>query len=426
MDPEHTFAAAAGHDEVCAAVLSIIFEYSLHKFDDTMAQLEVGRPKFLAVIRHFVTAGKKIEMCLPAFPFKSSNKTYKVLGRLPDKAEELALARLESICQRIESIYPPGATIMIISDGLVYNDLLSVSDQDTWAYGEALREMTTNLGFSRLTFSRIKDLVNFPSPPALNEITYVASATNFRRCLLNQYGDDNIDIEREVNTNPDTMATYLGYRRFLVSDLEYIFPLGASRSKTAYKKDVKFLAQQMLIRGYAFAGAVKAAYPNHLRLSIHQSTGEHKISLSLLNTKTGFTTPWHCSVALMTSGEWLSAPKGDFEQDTTLHVVEENGRPSFFRQEIAPSEQKDKEVPTSGIFTANIPVEDSTCQGSIRDNNAHVGDRTSKGSSTAETTRSDSSQDTSPQKCEAPTPEASQLQNKGGLLRRMLRKLLCM
>jgi hypothetical protein len=121
MATEHTFATAAGHDEVCAAVLSIIFEYSLHKFDDTMAQLEVGRPKFLAVIRRFVTADKKIEMCLPAFPFKSANKTYKVLGRLPDKAEELALRRLESICERIEAIYPPGATIMIISDGLVYN-----------------------------------------------------------------------------------------------------------------------------------------------------------------------------------------------------------------------------------------------------------------------------------------------------------------
>jgi hypothetical protein len=121
MATEHTLAAAAGHDEVCAAVLSIIFEYSLHKFDDTMAQLEVGRPKFLAVIRQFITAGKKIEMCLPAFPFKSANKTYKVLGRLPDKAEELALKRLESICERIEAIYPPGATIMIISDGLVYN-----------------------------------------------------------------------------------------------------------------------------------------------------------------------------------------------------------------------------------------------------------------------------------------------------------------
>jgi pyoverdine/dityrosine biosynthesis protein Dit1 len=121
MDPKHTFAATAGHDEVCAAILSIIFEYSLHEYDDTMAQLEVGRPKCLAVIRQFVTAGKKIEMCLPGLPFKSANKTYKVLGRLPDKAEELALARLESICERIESIYPPGAAMIIISDSLIYN-----------------------------------------------------------------------------------------------------------------------------------------------------------------------------------------------------------------------------------------------------------------------------------------------------------------
>jgi pyoverdine/dityrosine biosynthesis protein Dit1 len=129
-------------------------------------------------------------------------------------------------------------------------DLLSVSDRDTWAYGEDLRSMATKKGFCRLTFSRIKDLVDFPSPDKLNEITYVASATNFRRCLLNQYGDDNIDIEREISTNNDTMATYLGYRRFLVSDLKYIFPLGEARSKTAYKRDVKYLAQQMLIRGY--------------------------------------------------------------------------------------------------------------------------------------------------------------------------------
>jgi len=121
MDAEHTFNAAARHSKICEAVLNIVFEYSLHKFDDTMAQLEDGRPKFLAVIRRFVTADRKIDMCLPAFPFKSANKNHKVLGRLPDKAEELALERLESICKRIEAIYPPGATIMIISDGLVYN-----------------------------------------------------------------------------------------------------------------------------------------------------------------------------------------------------------------------------------------------------------------------------------------------------------------
>jgi pyoverdine/dityrosine biosynthesis protein Dit1 len=87
------------------------------------------------------------------------------------------------------------------------------------------------------------------------------SATNFRLCLLNQYGDDNTDIEREITTNPNTMATYLGYRRFLVSDLKFVFPLGAVRSKTAYKKDVKFLAQQMLIRGYGCTSAITLRGP---------------------------------------------------------------------------------------------------------------------------------------------------------------------
>lgn len=129
-------------------------------------------------------------------------------------------------------------------------DLLSVSDRDTWSYGEALRKMALNKKLAHIKFSRIRDLVKFPGPEDLNEITYVASATNFRRCLLNEYGDDNIDIDHEIETNPDTMLTYLGYRRFLVSDLQYIFPLSENRSKKNYKKNVKFLAKQMLIRGY--------------------------------------------------------------------------------------------------------------------------------------------------------------------------------
>lgn len=54
--------------------------------------------------------------------------------------------------------------------------------------------------------------------------------------------------------------------------------------------------------------------------------------MSLLDTKTGFTTPWHCSVALMRDGVWMSAPKGDFEKDPSMEVVYEDGRPSYFRQ----------------------------------------------------------------------------------------------
>ena len=57
-----------------------------------------------------------------------------------------------------------------------------------------------------------------------------------------------------------------------------------------------------------------------------------KLSLSLLDTKTGFTTPWHCSVALLADGHWLSAPKGEFEKDDRLELVHEDGAPSFFKE----------------------------------------------------------------------------------------------
>lgn len=104
-------------------ILDIVFEYALNKFNDTMERLAIGKPKFLSVIENFVQSGRPVSISLPAFPFKSANKVYKVLGILPDKAEELALKRLNTMCIRIQAIYAPGAQLTIISDGLVYNGL---------------------------------------------------------------------------------------------------------------------------------------------------------------------------------------------------------------------------------------------------------------------------------------------------------------
>ena len=109
--------------ETSNKILDIILEYALNKLNDSIEQRAARRPTFLSVIDKFVIAGTQVEMCLPAFPFKSANKVHKVLGVLPDKAEELALERLNTLCTRIEDVYSPGAKLTIISDGLVYNGL---------------------------------------------------------------------------------------------------------------------------------------------------------------------------------------------------------------------------------------------------------------------------------------------------------------
>jgi hypothetical protein len=62
-------------------ILEIIFDYALNKFDDSRDRLEVGRPRFIEVLNEFVRAGSRIDMALPAFPFKSANKVYKALRR---------------------------------------------------------------------------------------------------------------------------------------------------------------------------------------------------------------------------------------------------------------------------------------------------------------------------------------------------------
>jgi hypothetical protein len=62
-------------DAMSGLILDIVFEYSLNKFEDTPKLLEAGRPKFLSVIGNFIRAGKPIEMCLPAFPFKARSLT---------------------------------------------------------------------------------------------------------------------------------------------------------------------------------------------------------------------------------------------------------------------------------------------------------------------------------------------------------------
>lgn len=109
---------------------------------------------------------------------------------------------------------------------------------------------------------------------------------------------------------------------------------GKNKEEKKKKKKIRACLVQDFnnILEQVFGAAVKASFPNYLRLSIHQSTGEHKVSMSLLDTKTGFTTPWHCSVALMANGEWISATMSEFKKDPTLEIVYENGRPSYFQQ----------------------------------------------------------------------------------------------
>lgn len=81
----------------------------------------LSRTKFAPVVESQIESHEAVRLILPAFPSKSVNRIDKVLGPLPDMGEELALAHLNGLCNNISDIYEPGATVTILSDGLVYN-----------------------------------------------------------------------------------------------------------------------------------------------------------------------------------------------------------------------------------------------------------------------------------------------------------------
>ena len=122
--------------------------------------------------------------------------------------------------------------------------------------------MAIEKGFTNIEFSRLRNFVprdaELKLPETLDEISYVANATNFRRYILNKFGKDDLDPEHLIATEEDTRLTYQGYCRFLTSDLKHIFTLGADRTGKAYKRETKYLAKQMLIRGYVSCKQVLA------------------------------------------------------------------------------------------------------------------------------------------------------------------------
>lgn len=129
-DPFHAEAM-----ETSQRILDVILRYKSPLPKGAPDRTDEGALKFLGLVYRAVKNSEPVRMVLPAFPFKSPNSSVKVLGTLPDKAEDVALAHLNGLCAAIGDVYPPGAVLTIVSDGLVYNGLCPAWREEFWTDG---------------------------------------------------------------------------------------------------------------------------------------------------------------------------------------------------------------------------------------------------------------------------------------------------
>lgn len=342
--------------KTASSIMAVIERYQNKRSGREGALSDVGMLTALTLVYKRVKANEPVRLVLPAFPFKSPNTKIKVLGRMPDKAEEFALAHLNGLCASIKDVYEPGALLTLVSDGIVYNDLLSIPDAEVWNYGQSLRSLAQRKGFNHIQFSRLSDLV--PSlAPAKDEVSYVANATNFRLGLLGMFKSQDWDVDDRIAHEEDICMTYRGYIKFLAADLADTYPVGGDFTKSKFKKGTEHIAKQMLIRGQAFARAVREKFGDYVRLSIHPSTGQNKISISTLPTDTTYTTPWHCTLGVRLDGTTTTGMAQTFQDDPNWELAYENDRPSHFREKSDLWRWDSGEITCTPLYPAGVMIQ---------------------------------------------------------------------
>lgn len=316
-------ATTAVHDSLVERIAEIIASYRISGPGDKYK--DVMEPKILDTLRSFVAKQEPINMVVPAYPFKSPNRESKVLGPDPDVGDRMSLQHLNSIGARIQQIYPPGGHVTIVSDGLCYNDLLEVSNEEVFDYAQGLHRITKALGLKHLKFTDLFELIDSEKSPTSAE-EYASRIEKLRERLIVSFRPQGYNFDKDIKKDNNALLTYRGYMKFLGSDMATFFR-EKGMSKSATKKRISKTARGMIERGKAFSAMVACKSPLHVRLSIHASDNTDKLSVTLLPQErysTSPVTPWHNTPYLDDTNGSLSLGRRPTDSDVTYKLCKDD------------------------------------------------------------------------------------------------------
>ncbi|TDZ17109.1 Spore wall maturation protein DIT1 [Colletotrichum orbiculare MAFF 240422] len=327
---------ASTETDIAHKIMDVFQSYGRHILPEGETEHTwIGRKMFLPRVEQYIRDNVPVKMIIPSFPWKSINRVDKVIGTLPDLGEDLALARLNALCVEIGKVYSGGAEVHIATDGLVFNDVVGISDDETWEYGSTLMKMAAEKGYRGIKLLRVMDFLGMTDgKTAMTREQYMSQVGEARRQLESQFGNALDEVRRMIDTDNDTLMTYRGFIRFLEVDLRNSPVAAHATSGHKYRRVVKEVAMKMMMRAESFTKIILATCPDYVRLSIHPSSGAVKLSMPLLverHNPAGFPrTPWHSCIAVSVDGGYRSLHARDVRD--THDLVVRDGRPWCFRE----------------------------------------------------------------------------------------------
>ncbi|WDE05953.1 L-tyrosine/L-tryptophan isonitrile synthase family protein [Thalassomonas viridans] len=313
-------------EDIAVKILEIIFKRR------KLVEAELSSPESLVLsalspaeveqhldkVRLMVAQQQAIRMVLPAYPGKSPNRD-KTLSKLPDLAEKHSIDNLYRLCREIEQIYPPGAKIVICSDGYVFSDLVRIPDPDVELYTREIIRYYQRHYPGYFEFFDIKDA--FPELSCLDAM---------REELMVCYGESLIRLSARCKSEKESLSMYRGITRFLSEDFAGLAEF-SRHSKNQIQKQAKSISIRVIQRSNAWGELLAELFPNALRLSIHpQYRVSAKIGISMADADDGWRTPWH-SVAVMKNRQIHLLKRSQIDENHH-RLIFNGGKPCHYRE----------------------------------------------------------------------------------------------
>lgn len=242
----------------------------------------VGKKALADRISHMVGNNQPIKFAMLGFPFKSTNLRDKVLSPYPDMGEQLTVSNFAAMNDKIKSVYAPGMSLSILSDGFVFNDLLNIPDEVASEYLDISKQFGAN-SHAPLEWYTLKDFYGG------------WNIASMRGKMGSQFGITEQDLQYRIMYDADVNYLYRGMIKFMSEELaDKDYTSGSQRQKAA-----KSLVRRMMLRNEAYDNMVRHIFKDHIRLSMHPSVNNgKKYSIKLIDSPYARHSAWHSAVVL--------------------------------------------------------------------------------------------------------------------------------
>jgi pyoverdine/dityrosine biosynthesis protein Dit1 len=244
--------------------------YPQRKKSGEYFQQLVGEEKFIHKIQGYLQQSRMIPMRICGFPFKSTNTEKKVLGSSVDMAEFVSILTLYHICSEISILHPLGARVTIISDGIIFKDILRISDYIFSDYQQSLKKLID-------PFSKFLEL---KSP----------TSEEFRR-----FREESEQLLIPINTDVFNDMTLFSEEELDCNKWKFDAHTGKSLIETGRSLTGGSLAEFLAKESAYFSKFMERYlenYSEYVHLNVHPHKDiSHRCSLDLFYRSFG--TPWH-------------------------------------------------------------------------------------------------------------------------------------